>query len=66
MDEGWDGDVNGYPDDGPDGWSYEDSRLDPYARAEKALSRAQAAIVEQRSRLEKVKHGQLWSTRFCI
>lgn len=55
VDEGWDGDLNGYPNDGaPDGWAYDDGRQDPYARAEKALARAQADVLEQRERLEKV------------
>ena len=55
VDEGWDGDLNGFPDDGaPDGWSFEEGGLDSYGRAERALLRAQQAIVDQRDRLEKV------------
>lgn len=55
VDEGWDGDLNGYADDGgADGWGYEDNRLDPYGRAEKVLAHAQASVFELRERLEKV------------
>lgn len=55
VDEGWDGDLNGFPDEGaPDGWAYEESGLDAYGRAEKSLARAQQAIIEQRDRLAKV------------
>lgn len=67
VDEGWDGEANGYPDDGgPSGWAYEDTHLDSYARAERALSHAQAAILEQRSRLEKVRPSTMLAMGCCV
>jgi len=55
VDEGWDGDLNGFPDEGaPDGWAFEENGLDAYGRAEKSLAHAQQAIIEHRDRLEMV------------
>ncbi len=62
VDEGWDGDLNGYPDEGaPDGWSFEESGLDGVGRAEKALARAQQAVLDQRDRLQKARSAALSS-----
>ncbi len=56
VDEGWDGDPSGFPDEGaPDGWSCEHSGLDGYARAEKALERARQAVLDQHERLQRVR-----------
>jgi hypothetical protein len=56
VDEGWDGETNGYADEGgADGWDCQNGRPDPYARADRALQRAQADVAEQRERLEKVR-----------
>jgi hypothetical protein len=57
VDEGWDGEgTNGHAEDGAaDGWDCQNGRPDPYARADRALQRAQADVAEQRDRLEKVR-----------
>ena len=57
MDEGWGGEgANGNAEEGAaDGWDCQNGRPDPYARADRALQRAQADVAEQRERLEKVR-----------